>query len=107
VRDVFRVFDGRLALMLAEDEPEFGNWDQDKTAIDDDYAHQDPGTVADQLLHASRTLAQRFEAVLPEQWDRRGVRSDGSTFTVETLSRYLMHDPVHHLWDVDADVPSS
>src|SRR6186713_1793896 len=29
VRDVFRVFDGRLSLMLAEEHPRFANWDQD------------------------------------------------------------------------------
>ena len=32
VRDVYRLFDERLALMLAEDEPTFANWDQDVTA---------------------------------------------------------------------------
>ena len=29
VRDVYRLFDERLALMLTEDEPTFANWDQD------------------------------------------------------------------------------
>lgn len=32
VRDVFRIFDERLALMLAGDDPAFPNWDQDATA---------------------------------------------------------------------------
>ena len=31
--DGFRVFDGRLAQMLAEDDPVFENWDQNETAI--------------------------------------------------------------------------
>jgi hypothetical protein len=31
VRDVFRICDGLLALMLAEDDPTFANWDQDAT----------------------------------------------------------------------------
>src|SRR5690242_13873293 len=30
VRDVFRLFDKRLALMLSEDDPLFENWDQDQ-----------------------------------------------------------------------------
>ena len=51
-------------------------------------------------------LADRFDAVGADQWERRGFRSDGSVFTVESLGRYLMHDPVHHLWDVDAEVPT-
>ena len=33
-------------------------------------------------------------------WDRRGTRSNGSVFTVESLGRYHLHDVVHHLWDV-------
>ena len=102
VRDVFRIFDQRLALMLIEDDPEFENWDQDKTAIEDDYQRQDPATVAVELGTAAAALAGRFDTVQPGQWDRRGLRSDGSAFTVATLSTYLMHDPVHHLWDVGA-----
>ena len=33
VRDVYVLFDERLELMLAEDEPTFANWDQDETAV--------------------------------------------------------------------------
>ena len=35
VRDVFRIYDERLALMLTEDDPPFPNWDQDASAVDD------------------------------------------------------------------------
>src|SRR5688572_33336283 len=35
VRDVFRVFEGRLALMLTQDDPLFPHWDQDRTALED------------------------------------------------------------------------
>ena len=33
-------------------------------------------------------------------WTRPGRRSDGASFTIETFAKYLIHDPVHHLWDV-------
>jgi len=33
-------------------------------------------------------------------WERKGLRSDGATFTVDSFLRYLLHDPIHHLWDV-------
>jgi len=33
VRDVFRIFDGRVALMQSQENPQFPNWDQDETAI--------------------------------------------------------------------------
>ena len=106
VRDVFRRFDARLALMLAQDDPAFENWDQDATAIEDDYPSQDPTTVAAELLAAAASLADRFDAVAGAQWMRKGFRSDGSAFTVKSIAKYLMHDPVHHLWDVGAAVPS-
>lgn len=106
VRDVFRITDERLALMLSAVDPPFANWDQDATAIADDYASQDAQVVATQLTEAAGALADRFDAVVADQWGRRGFRSDGSAFTVESLGRYLLHDPVHHLWDVNAEVPS-
>src|ERR1700712_1323964 len=45
VRDVNRIFLGRLRLMLDEDGPQFANWDQDTTALEDRYAEQDPAAV--------------------------------------------------------------
>lgn len=105
VRDVFRLFDVRLALMLTEDDPTFENWDQDQTAIDDDYRSQQADVVSEELGRAASELAARFDAVNDDQWQRRGLRSDGSAFTVTSLGQYFMHDPVHHLWDVGATVP--
>jgi DinB family protein len=100
VRDVFRRFDGRLASMLETDDPLFDNWDQDVTAVEERYAEQDPQVVADELIAAGETIASRFDSVSGAQWSRRGRRSDGSAFTVESLGRYFIHDPVHHVWDV-------
>ena len=54
VRDVFRLFDQRLGLMLAEDDPQFANWDQDDTAVDDRYGEQDPAVVAGELAACRR-----------------------------------------------------
>lgn len=105
VRDVFRKFDERLKMMVETVDPAFENWDQDATAIEDRYDLQNPETVLEELSKAALALAARFESVNPEQWSRRGFRSDGSEFTVDSIARYLMHDPVHHLWDVGVDVP--
>ncbi|SEQ88385.1 DinB superfamily protein [Streptomyces radiopugnans] len=101
VRDAFRIFDGRLRLMLAEDSPSFPDWDQDATAVAERYGEQDPHRVADELEEAGETLAARFAAVSGAQWERTGDRSDGSRFTVESIARYFVHDPVHHLHDVE------
>ena len=100
VREVFAVFGGRLAMMLAEDDPTFENWDQDQAAIDNHYGEQDPDVVADELERLAQQMVGQIEAVSPDQLGRTGVRSNGSTFTVTTLLQYFLHDIVHHLWDV-------
>ena len=100
VRDVFRLFLTRLELMLGEDDPLFANWDQDATALEDDYASQQPDVVAAELLAAVEPLAARFDGLPDGVADRVGRRSDGARFTVTTFGQYLAHDPVHHVWDV-------
>ena len=100
VRDVLRLYDQRLALMLTEDDPDFANWDQDEAAIKGRYAEQDPEVVADQLEAAAQTMVDHIQALRPDQLGRTGRRSNGSEFTVVTLLQYFLHDVVHHLWDV-------
>ncbi|MFD7828871.1 DinB family protein [Kitasatospora sp. NPDC059803] len=103
VRDVFRLFRVRLDLMLAEEAPLFPNWDQDETAVAERYGEQVPAVVAGELAAAAEVLAAAFGRVAGEQWGRTGGRSDGARFTVESFARYLIHDPVHHLFDVTGD----
>ena len=103
VRDVFRVCDYRLERMLTEDGPHYDNWDQDATAIEDRYDEQDPTTVGHEVIAAAAVMADRFDAVSGEAWQRSGFRSDGARFTVDTFARYVIHDPMHHLWDVGAE----
>jgi hypothetical protein len=105
VRDVFRVCDRRLERMLEEDGPHYENWDQDRTAIEDDYSSQDPVVVRAEIVAAADVLARRFETVTGDAWQRPGYRSDGATFTIESFARYVIHDPLHHLWDVGAPSP--
>ena len=92
--------DERLNLMLSLDNPLFQNWDQDSTALEDHYEEQDPGQVAVELTAAAERMAAGVEGVEGAAWQRPGVRSNGAHFTVETLGRYMLHDVVHHLFDV-------
>jgi len=100
VRDVHVLFDERLRLMLEQEEPRFASWDQDETAVSQRYAEQDPTDVAADLVRAAAAVAERYAGVPAGAWDRRGFRSDGSVFTVESLGRYHLHDVVHHVHDV-------
>ncbi|MGW4327372.1 DinB family protein [Nocardia sp. NPDC004573] len=104
VRDVCRMSDTRLGLMLAGDPegepPRFQNWDQDATAEADRYNEQDPARVAEEFAEAAARAARSFESVPPERRGLRGARSDGAEFTVESFARYILHDLVHHVHDV-------
>jgi hypothetical protein len=101
VRDVYRLYDTRLHLMLDQADPLFANWDQDVTAVEDSYSTQDPATVAEELAAAAAVIADSFDAVTDDQRSRTGRRSDGAAFTVESFTRYFLHDPIHHIWDVE------
>lgn len=100
VRDLCRVYRMRLNLMLETDGAGFADWDQDATAVAERYGEQDPAVVAAELTAEAEATAAAFAAVAPGQLARRGLRSDGSAFTVDSLARYFLHDALHHLWDV-------
>jgi hypothetical protein len=102
VRDVCRIFDGRVHQMLDVDGARFANWDQDATALEQRYAEQSPAVVGPELQASAQQLAQTFAGVRDDQWSRRGIRGDGSEFTVLTLGQYFLHDLAHHLVDVRA-----
>lgn len=100
VRDVHALFALRAQLVLDEDDPEFENWDQDQTALAERYWLADPAQVAAQLAANAERAASVFAAPTDAQWQRTGRRSNGSTFTLETLGLYYLHDVEHHLHDV-------
>lgn len=100
VRDVHLLFAERARLMLSSDDPTFANWDQDQTAVEQDYGNQDPARVATELVDAAGQIAAVFAAVGEDQWERVGRRSNGSVFTVASLGTYYLHDIVHHRYDI-------
>jgi SAM-dependent methyltransferase len=100
VHEVHQVFHDRVSSMLGEDTPHFPNWDQDEAARTGRYADQLPSIVGPALVAAAYAVGDLYASVPPLSWRRRGIRSNGDEFTVETLGRYHLHDVVHHLHDV-------
>lgn len=58
------------------------------------------------MLESAQVIANHFQGLADDQWQRTGRRSDGAAFTVETFARYFLHDPVHHLYDVTGLPPN-
>ena len=79
----------------------FPTGDQNETALAGDYASQDPATVAGELFDAANTVADTYTDVPSDAWSCRGLRSNGSEFSVASLAIYHLHDVVHHAYDVD------
>jgi hypothetical protein len=100
VRDVLRISDARLQLMLILSDPTFPNWDQDQTAVDADYPSQDADLVAVGLAEAAARFTSDLETLSRGEWERTSRRSDGAVFSVDSFARYVAHDPIHHLADV-------
>ena len=100
IRDVCRIFAERLRRMLVEDDPRFANWDQDTTALENEYWNQAPDAVATELQQAADAIVSAFENVPAEALGRTGRRSDGAVFTIDSFGRYFAHDLVHHAWDI-------
>lgn len=102
VRDVHRLFDERVQLMLNHDDPVFAGWDQDEAAVSQGYAQQDPHLVVVELVEAAAEVAAAYAGVVDDQWQRTGRRGDGSVFTVASIGGYHLHDVMHHAHDVGA-----
>jgi hypothetical protein len=100
VRDVAVLYTHRLDRMLTEDDPSYANWSSDDAAVAGAYADADPSVVVDELARDVEILAGAFDAVPDDAWERTGRRSDGANFTIDSFSRYLLHDVVHHGWDI-------
>ena len=79
----------------------FANWDQDATAVEEDYFSQLPEVVTAELISEAELTAAAFDAVNPDQRSRPGRRSNGSVFTVGSFAVYFLHDIEHHVYDVE------
>jgi hypothetical protein len=65
-----------------------------------------PASVVSELTAVTERVAGRLDIITGWQWERTGRRSDGATFTIASISRHMIHDPVHHIWDVSGRGPS-
>lgn len=99
VRDIQRVFAGRLRDMLTVADARFADWDGEKAAIEGRYWAADPDRVAAELAESAEEIAGLWDSVADDDWNRTGARGDGKVFTVAGFARYFLHEVQHHLND--------
>ncbi len=86
----------RLMRMCEEHNPTLPDIDENKLAIDNDYAHSDPHASLEWLRGGRLKLAQRFGALAAEEWIRTGMRETIGTISVEQFVALIVgHDGYH------------
>ena len=99
VRDVFALFDRRVAQIVAEDDPVLEVVDHDAVVAAGDYGSLGPVAVVDELAATAEGLAARLEGLAPGQWERSGTR-EGERRTVLEVAQRAAHEGSHHLLDI-------
>jgi hypothetical protein len=99
VRDVFRVFDGRVRSALAGDEPGemVVDWEGMVAATSPDL---DRKRVVDDLADAASTLATTLAELTPGDWELSCYTGRGHRVPVRDLALMAVHEGSHHLLDV-------
>jgi hypothetical protein len=90
-------FQGRVELMLAQDEPELPGYDHEALAIERDYQHQDLPTVEADLIEHRRRFLTLFESLNDEQLARSGIHPENGRITVFDALVQLTHHDLTHL----------
>jgi S-DNA-T family DNA segregation ATPase FtsK/SpoIIIE len=103
VRDMLVVQRERIALALAEPEPQFEPMERDERVTRDRYNGQRPEAVAAELDQAGAQLAAALRALDDAGWQRTGFYNypEVRRRDVEWIARHTIHEQVHHLLDVD------
>lgn len=100
VRDMIRLLGLRAGAILAQEDPEFANWDGDVANVVRRDWSADPAELIRDIARAGEEVAAVLDAVAPEDLERPGHRGDGVGFTLLSLMQYIQHDVAHHVADV-------
>ncbi|MDR3707799.1 MAG: DinB family protein [Capsulimonadaceae bacterium] len=93
--DIEPVFLGRIERIHKEDSPMLPNFDEEKAAIDHDYAHSDVEKSFARFQTVRARLIGVLEGLPEDAWLRTGVK-DGVTWTLhQWVVQTLAHDGYH------------
>ena len=86
----------RIRRMQDEENPVMPNIDEEKMAIENDYAHSDPHGSLEWLRGGRVKIAERLKALGGSEWTRPGYREGVGPVTIEVLTTFVVaHDGYH------------
>ncbi len=103
VRDIFVIQRTRIRLALTEWEPSFAPMRREERAIEERYGDQQPADVIRALHEAAAGLADQFDGLSDEGWQRRGDYNwpTPQLRTIEWIGRHTVHEAEHHWRDIE------
>jgi predicted carbohydrate-binding protein with CBM5 and CBM33 domain len=102
VRDVLTIQRERVALALVQDDFNPQPMDRDARVTRDRYNEQEPAVVAGQLAASGAGLADDFDALTPQQWERTIIYNfpERKVRSLEWVAVHTLHEGRHHLLDI-------
>ena len=99
LRDMERLaYLARYQKMIAEDDPNLENVDQNRLAYESDYINQDAKAALQEFTQLRAKTVTTLEAVAVDSWSRAGVHETDGPLNVEQLvNRQINGNDINHL----------
>jgi hypothetical protein len=99
LRDMERLaYLARYEKIIADDNPDLENVDQNRLAYENDYLNQDAKAALDEFKKLRAATVKTLEFVPVEDWSRAGVHQTDGPMTIEQLvNRQINGNDINHL----------
>ncbi len=96
LRDADQFTAQRVILIRDRDNPEIVSYDQEKLAIERNYAAQDVGEALAEFVATRQQHIAILEGLPPEGWQRPGAHREIGAITILTMTIHnVSHDAIH------------
>ena len=100
-RDVVAVFEKRVCRTAVEPGQQLGWWDHEAAVVDDAYNEQVPVLVAEAMAANCRAFAATLADLPAGAMELAAERRPGEHFTIRGMTRFVLHELVHHRHDAE------
>jgi hypothetical protein len=98
--DTERVYRGRMQVMLTKHVPYLRNFDQAKTAEEEDYASREFTGLLDEFANERGETIVLLVNLALKDWDRTGVHDELGEVSIEDLAGELVDHDEDHLVEI-------